>query len=282
MNTKKQGTHSSGPKYKWIREFPSSKPENYVPFKKFKNERTVPPTEYIPGMVDLSLLSCNRPDLLKKTLGSLFSWLEKTNSYPRNKLRFYMVENSDNKECEKIGKDFLLASGLAGGIKVLGKNLGHARGYYELIKGGNGEYVWSLEDDWEIKTKADAISNWVDILNTNNWTDSIFIQHWFVPDRIYSEEVYWSKDRGIPFRMTTATNYNGIYGKWAMPYFFRRYIMNMIHGPFKSSGKTNIEVFYATEVLHKINTALAVPEDMYVIHHIGNDKRVDTPVFSPK
>lgn len=265
-------------KYKWLREFPSSIPENYVPFEKFRVVRTIPPTPYLPGVVDISLLSCNRPELLEKTLRSLHNWLTTVNTYPINRIRFYMVENSDNQKCVSIGKDFISSSGLLGGIKVLGENRGHAEGYYHLIKGGNGEYVWSIEDDWEIRSPADAIQNWVDILGYGNFIDSIFIQHWFVRDRIYSDSVFWSEKNHIPFRMVTANNYTGIYGKWAMPYFFKRYVMDLIHGPFKSSGRENIEIFYAGETRDKINTAIAIPEDMYVIHHIGNNKRVDVPV----
>ena len=109
----------------------------------------------MPKLITVCLTSCNRFDLLKKTLDSFFN----LNSYPIE--RFIITEDSTNIAMkENILKEY------ADKIELIFNevNLGAYKSIDNMYNLVNTEYIFHCEDDWLFSGNSNFIKESIDIL----------------------------------------------------------------------------------------------------------------------
>lgn len=139
--------------------------------------------------VTVCLTSCNRFDLLKRTLDSFFN----LNTYPIEK--FIITEDSvQNHMKESILRDY--------GDKVElvfnPVNLGPFKSIDNMYETVNTDYIFHMEDDWEFKNNPNFISQSIDILEENSDIHQIWIRDDAHPSWI--EQQRHKTSTGVEFR----------------------------------------------------------------------------------
>lgn len=117
--------------------------------------------------ITLCLTSCNRWNLLEKTIDSFL----KLNNYP---IKEYLIhEDSNNEEIyQKIQNKY----GYLFKILKPEKNVGLLKSIDNLYELVTTEYIFHLEDDWEFKGNPDFMQESLNILENNKNIHQIWIR----------------------------------------------------------------------------------------------------------
>lgn len=235
------------------------------------------PRQYRKSGIDLCWLSCSRPVLLEKTLSSFVKWFKKFNTYPVDLIKFYLWENSDNKECLEIARKYTNDLGVEGKIHFNGTNDGLYKGWHGLMSMGAGEFVWNMEDDWEFVGSGDLTDGYVDILNSDFYVDGVGFKHASWARRICSNETHRSAS-GLPYKYSFRVP-GTVWGKWGMTILFRRclldnFLLDNSGRPKEKPAGVLGEVFIASILTPRINTAMICDRQYFPIKHIGAKLRV--------
>lgn len=139
--------------------------------------------------VTVCLASCNRFDLLQKTLDSFFS----LNTYPITK--FLITEDSTVIEM----KDKILSKyGNKIELDFNPVNLGPFRTFDALYTKANTEYIFHCEDDWLFKGNPNFLGDSIAILEERKDIHQIWIRHDI--DQSWLEQEIIFTEKNIPFR----------------------------------------------------------------------------------
>ncbi len=117
--------------------------------------------------VTVCLTSCNRPDLLKKTLDSFFS----TNSYPIEKI--IVTEDS----CNPSMKDFINKN-YGSKVQLIFNevNLGPFKSIDNMYNLVTTEYIFHSEDDWQYHSNPNFIKESMNILKERDDIHQVWIR----------------------------------------------------------------------------------------------------------
>ena len=118
--------------------------------------------------VTFTITSCNRIDLLDKTIESFTS----INTYEIDE--FILSDDSDNYEISnhiknKYGNKFKIISN--------SPRLGLSKSLDNLFKSSKNEFIFHCEDDWMFDSNPNLISNSLDILNENPDIHQVSVRH---------------------------------------------------------------------------------------------------------
>jgi len=117
--------------------------------------------------VTVCLTSCNRFDLLKKTLDNFFA----INTYPIDK--FLISEDSVD---QSMKNKILSAYGNKVELIFNEKNLGLYKSIDNLYASVNTEYIFHMEDDWIISLNPNFIKDSMDILDERTDIHQVWIR----------------------------------------------------------------------------------------------------------
>lgn len=115
--------------------------------------------------ITVMLTSCNRVDLLRKTLDSFF----RLNTYPIK--RFIAHNDGDDRLFHKIKKNYPQIEWFFSGQRI-----GYARSLDTLLAKVETEYVFSTEDDWNYYQNPGFIEKSMKILDENKWIHQVWIR----------------------------------------------------------------------------------------------------------
>jgi len=137
--------------------------------------------------ITFCLTSCNRFNLLQKTLDSFFN----LNTYPIE--RFIVTEDSGNLEMKsKIEKRY------GNKIELIfnNKNLGLLQSIDNMYNMVKTEYIFHCEDDWLFRNNSFFVSNSVDILDEYKNINQV----WLIPGEDWLEEQLLKTKTNVQFR----------------------------------------------------------------------------------
>jgi hypothetical protein len=159
--------------------------------------------------ITLTMTTCKRLQLFKQTIQLFFN-----NCLDIDLIKEIIIvdDNSsldDIKEMQNFLKDYKY------NIKLISTNCGHANALNILFYNVQTDYIFHLEDDWEIK-KGNFIRQSFEIMNDNEKIKSVLMRNWIaqgakqqIPKHIEKTKYYIHNYNGLKFQKGNINTYPG-------------------------------------------------------------------------